>query len=256
MGDGTDHERLRQHCAYTSNSYYPTENPDEIGKRDKIQYRIGVLRLGVEGNTLDNQMYPSDGQSWYVNLDCSYQSSRFDPNDDASKDGGWKTRPVATLAAMWQKYFKAGKYWSFGGYAAGAATVQKLDQNYTNVLMHAPAFAPTPSTQNYFNLGFRSDNYVAVGLIPIWKPVKMVQVRGDFYAYVPVRTLEDTGRMNIARYNGWFHPVRFLGEVAVICNLPFASVSLYGNYLSYPARNWNFGISFGLYFKAPKLLRK
>jgi len=37
--------------------------------------------------------------------------------------------------------------------------------------------------------------------------------------------------------------------------LPFASVCGYVNYISYPARNWNVGLSFGLYFTAGQLLR-
>ena len=38
-------------------------------------------------------------------------------------------------------------------------------------------------------------------------------------------------------------------------NLPFASVCGYVNYLSYPARNWNFGLSFGLFIHALPFLR-
>ena len=50
---------------------------------------------------------------------------------------------------------------------------------------------------------------------------------------------------------GW----NFSGEVAAVYNFPFASLSVYVNYLSYPSNNWNFGINFGLFFQAPKLLR-
>ena len=46
-----------------------------------------------------------------------------------------------------------------------------------------------------------------------------------------------------------------MGEIAAVYNLSFASLSIYGNYLTSPAHNWNFGLSFGLYFMAPKLLR-
>ena len=90
----------------------------------------------------------------------------------------------------------------------------------------------------------------------MWKPAKRLQVRGDFYGYVPLRHLEDTGRDNVARYRGWFRTPQFIGELAVIYNLPFASVSVYGNYLSSPARNWNFGISIGLLFHAPRLFNR
>ena len=132
-------------------------------------------------------------------------------------------------------------------------TIQHLHQNYTASLIHAVAFAPTPSTQNYFNEAFRSDNYVAAGLIPVWNPVGKLQLRGDFYLYSPIRELRPYG--TTARYEGWFRRAEFIGEVAAVYNFPFASLSLYGNYLSAPTHNWNFGISFGLLFMAPRLLR-
>lgn len=243
---------------YISNSYYPTDLSELVGDdvdRDIVQYRVGDLRLGVEANSLDYQMYPSSGRQWVANLDLSYQSSRFKPGEANAAGGNfWNTKPVASLELYWRHFFPAGKHWAFGLMGNAYATLQQLDQNYTNTKVHAPAFAPTPSSQNYFNMAFRSNNYVAAGFIPMWMPAKRVQVRGDFYAYCPVRHLEDTGRFNVARYNGWFREPQFLGEVALIVNLPFASVSAYGNYLSSPARNWNFGISFGLLFKAPRLL--
>ena len=58
-----------------------------------------------------------------------------------------------------------------------------------------------------------------------------------------------------AEFGGWFRNVEFMGEIAAVYNLSFASLSIYGNYLTSPAHNWNFGLSFGLYFMAPKLLR-
>lgn len=240
---------------YISDSYYPSDMLDETRRRDRCQYWVGLVRAGVEANSLDFQMYPSEGTKWFANIDLSYQSSRFSPFGQPSEGDGWKSRPVAAVELLWTRYFPVGRHWSFGLYGNAYGTLQQLDQDYTNVLAHAPAFAPTPSTKNYFNIAFRSDNYLAAGFIPMWKPVKRMQVRGDFYLYMPMRHLVDTGRMNVARYDGWFRTPRFLGELAVIYNLPFASLSFYGNYLSYPSHNWNFGISFGLYFKAPSLLR-
>lgn len=240
---------------YISDSYFSPDAIDDRGHRDMIQYRVGVLRVGIESNSLDNQMYPSAGTKWFADVDLSWQSSRFCPLENKRGGGGWKSRPVAAIETQWQRYFPVGSKWAVGAYAAGRAALQRLDQNYTNVLVHAPSFAPTPSTQNYFNIAFRSDNFVAAGVIPMWKPLKRMQVRGYFYLYMPVRGLVDMGRMNVARYEGWLNHPEFLGELAVIYNFPFASLSFYGNYLSSPARNWNFGISFGLLFRAPKLLR-
>ena len=37
----------------------------------------------------------------------------------------------------------------------------------------------------------------------------------------------------------------YIGEVALVYDLPFASISMYVNKYSYPKNNWNFGIGLG-----------
>ena len=120
--------------------------------------------------------------------------------------------------------------------------------------MHAPAFAPTPSTQNYFIPAFRAPSYLAAGVMPIWVPFSRTQIRGDFYLFSPIRNVR-ANEYGMAYYNGWFRSAEFVGEIAAVYNLPFASISIYANYLTSPKANWNFGINFGLFFQAPKLLR-
>lgn len=247
---------VRLGAGYMSDTYFPGQESNYEGEeRDKLQYKIGVLRIGVDANSFDNQMYPSEGMKFYANVDLSAQSSRFVEQGDFSKAPRYKSRCVASAEVYWKQFFSLSQNWKLGTMANALATLQRLDQNYTNTLIHAPAFAPTPSTKNYFNVAFRSDNYFAAGLIPIWQPIGRVQVRGDFYGYLPIRELRNNGPKNVAHFEGWFHKPEFIGELAVIVNLPFASISAYVNYLSAPAHNWNFGLCFGLLFQAPKLLR-
>ena len=241
-------------AGYVSDSYYDTNLNDENEGRNLMQYWIIALRGGYDKNTLNHHMFPSEGQQLLAEILLSYQYSRFHSSEGYLTGNGWKKSPVGSLEILWKQYFNASKYFSIGAMGNLFSTFQRLNQNYTNTLVHSHSFAPTPSTQNYFNLAFRSDNYAAIGLIPVWMPAKRLQVRGDFYGYFPMRRLVDNGYDKVASYDGWFRDPQFIGEVSVIYNLPFASISVYGNYLSSPRHNWNFGISFGLLFRAPKLL--
>lgn len=56
-----------------------------------------------------------------------------------------------------------------------------------------------------------------------------------------------------AYYGRWFSQRFAYCELAAAYTFRFATLSVYGNYQSYPARNWNVGMSFGLYFLAPSL---
>ncbi len=237
---------------YMSDHYFPDANGSYIGKkRDKTQYRLGVLRTGFEKNTLNDKLYPSAGVNWNFEFRGAYEQSRWCPEDRPA--GGFKDSWWGALWIYYKQFFEVNKNIQFGVMANGLVTYRELNQNYTSTLVHAAEFGPTPSTQNYFNEAFRSDNYVAAGVIPMWTPLRNLQLRGDFYVYSKIRDIKNLGQ-EVTRYGDWFHKFEFLGEVAAVYNFPFASLSVYANYLSSPKRNWNFGINFGLFFQAPKLI--
>ena len=239
---------------YMSDSYYPTNVTDYARtSKDKTQYHIGVLQFGAESNMLNDNLYPNAGYEWRGVLSMSLESSRYTPQGDKSLRGKYHGRGRIAAEGLWRKFFRVHRKFSLGVMANAMGTLQQLKQDYTATLIHAAAFAPTPSTENYFNEAFRSDNFVAAGVIPVWNPIGKLQLRGDFYLYSPIRNLRADG--DRARYDGWFRKAEFIGEVAAVYNFNFASLSIYGNYLSYPAKNWNIGINFGLLFRAPRLLR-
>lgn len=242
--------------SYMSDSYYPANQMlrFSLDNKDLTQYHVGAFRLGFDGNSLNDQLYPNQGLEWFTNLIVTYEMSRYLPGGDKEFRTTYSGYSRGSLEAYWKQFFPVAKNVTLGLAANALGTLQHLRQNYTATLIHAPAFAPTPSTRNYFNTAFRSDNYVAVGMIPVWSPLSRTQIRGDFYVYSPIRNLEQ-GPQGEAYYNGWFRRHEFLGEVAAVYNFPFASLSIYANYLSYPSNNWNFGINFGLLFQAPKFLR-
>ncbi|MDE7466545.1 MAG: patatin-like phospholipase family protein [Muribaculaceae bacterium] len=240
---------------YISDSYYPSNTVDfSLSQKDKTQYMIGALNFGMRGGLVNDQMFPSEGCEWHVDLQGSRESSRFTPQNDKRARTDWNPHYRASLEAHWKKFFKTTKHFSMGVAGYGLATIQDITENYTATLIHASAFMPTPSMQNVFNEGFRSDNYLAGGVIPIWMPVSKLQLRGDFYVYAPIRHLEE-GLNHSAHYRGWFNRPQYIAQASVVYNFPFASISVYGNYLSNPAHNWNFGINLGLLFHAPKILR-
>lgn len=234
------------------NYFLMSESP-QTG-RDLTKYHSLALKGGYEYNTLSNLLYPMSGRLTQANVIGMYERSKFLPADAAlNADPSYAGHFNLSVEAEWKNFYPVHKNFIIGGMAKGVATLAKLYQNYVATLIHAPAFAPTPSTKNYFNTAFRADNYVAAGVIPIWNPLQKLQVRGDFYLYSPIRNLKNEGMT--CRYDGWFRKAEFLGEVAAVYNFKFASLSLYCNYLSYPAHNWNFGINFGLLFQAPKFAR-
>lgn len=222
--------------------------------RDKSRYRTWMIGGAIEANTLNSQMYPSDGMEFNLSLYGLHDEENYQEHDTPKTDNytvGYK----GLLLATWRRYWDIGHNLIVGAGLRGAATVGPLRQNYVAELIHSPEFAPTPSMVNYFNPAFRNPNFVAVGFMPVWNPMSNLQARGDFYYYTPVHNIRPVNEGRRAVYDGWFRDPQFFGELALVYNFSFASLSIYGNYMSSPSDNFNFGISFGLLLPAPRFLR-
>lgn len=240
---------------WEGDDYFPYNSGDFADKtKDNSRYRMAVLKAGFELNTLNDQLYPSLGKEWLAELSVAHEQTKF-KSGETGLSTDYKTHYRASLEVKWRQFYQLHRNIRLGVMANGIGTLQPIYQNYTATLVHAATFAPTPSTRNYFNPVFRSDNYLAFGLIPMWTPYARFQVRGDFYLFAPIRNLREQPGAVLPVHNGWFGRTEFIGEVALVYNFPFASLSLYGNYLSSPAHNWNFGINFGLLYQAPRLFR-
>lgn len=239
---------------HIKDTYFPAGVTDYTQTdRDKSRFNIGMLRVGMDKNTLNDVMYPSAGMEFKAYVQGLWLMSDFLPEGDRSRKEVFRGHLKAMVEVLWQHYYPIHKKFTIGALGNVVATIGANRQNYTVSMIQAPAFSPTPSTKNIFNIGFRAENYVAGGVIPIWKPFHNAQLRGDFYVFSPIREMVNVN--NHAELGKWFRRAEFMGEIAAVYNLSFASISLYANYMTYPARNWNFGISLGMLIQAPRFLR-
>lgn len=222
-------------------------------QRDKSLTRGALVTAGYDYNTLDFDMYPASGSRFAARLFGLFLESMLLEGGHRVPESHYRHVNQARLTADWQQYFPLNRYFAVGTRICGAASIGCVNQDITTAQMLAPAFAPTPSTEYYFNTRFRSNNYVAAGVSPVWMPITNLQVRGSFNVFADALEMRGVSAFR-TEYGRWFRRAAFIGEVSGVYNFPFASLSVYVNYLSHPARNWNFGLSFGLNFRAPRFI--
>ena len=133
---------------------------------------------------------------------------------------------------------------------------QPLLSNSPSTILQAPAFTPTPHSKIAFNEGFRANQYVAAGIMPIVPLSKSLHLRFEGYGFLPIRpihhALSSEGLSNEhVRYGKPFETFRYMGEAALVLNLPFISVSLFANGYSYPKNDFNFGLNIGFLLFQP-----
>ncbi len=126
--------------------------------------------------------------------------------------------------------------------------------NYTASIIQATAFAPTMHSRTVFNSAFRSNNFLAIGVKPIWKINRMFQLRTELYGFQNFQKLVPTAtnETKVAPFS--FDP-EYIMEVAGVAKLNFASISLFVNHYSSPKAEWNFGLNIGFMIDTPRFLK-
>ncbi len=239
------------------NRFYSNDRADFLDSSpEETKMDLGQAIAKLEFNTLDQVSFPSEGS--FMNLTVMqtlgrYHHRRNRPDREPARYSTGQHWFQAELRA--ERYFPLGNRFVVGLDMDVLLSNRKLLNTYYASIVNAPSFTPSSSMEDVFNKAFHANSFAAVGITPIWKPFQRAQVRLSADVFLPFRPILQDSEGYGAHYGDWFSRTEFACELDLVYNLPFASVCGYVNYLSYPARNWGVGLSFGLYFTADKFLR-
>lgn len=237
------------------NSFYCFGQHDAAGAgRDNVTLDLGQAFVTYSSSTLDNFNFPTSGHSYKARLMGFYGSSQYCGHESGGAPFTLSSHPAwAQIEVDIRKYFDIHKHFSFGIEGQTVASNRKLMPDYYSTISTAPGFEPTPSLHNVFDPELRAFSYAAAGIVPVYKYDSRLSARANAYLFMPYRRLlmnKDGG----VRRGGWFDKAEFIGEVSAVLTLPFADLSVYGNWTS-TRHHFNVGISLGIYITAPQFLR-
>lgn len=224
-----------------NDKYYQSNTVDfSKNEQDRSRYNLLVASMKFDQNNLNNYMYPTSGTDCSVLGLLAYGKERFKPYNSNLQPHSKQTLSWLQIEGNIHTYFPLGNKFVLGVRGKAVVSSKGLLSNYTSTLIQAPAFTPTPHSKTIFNPAFRSTQYLAAGVIPIWKILNNLQFRNEFYVFAPFRQIYE-GENMVPYYGKAFTKYHFMGESSLVLDLSFASISLYANYYDYPARNWNLG---------------
>lgn len=132
----------------------------------------------------------------------------------------------------------------FGVDGGNAIFIEEFSENYAATMLQAADFSPTPHSKIMYNEAFRANQFLAAGIKPIFVFNDMFQVRSELYGFMPIFPIKKNA-LNKAYYGKAFSRFEYLGEISVICQLPFGAISAYVNHYSSPKKEWNVGLTLG-----------
>lgn len=239
---------------YITDKYFPSNIVDYSNVSMSVSnYSLVMGSVKFEHNTLNNVMFPNKGSALSIIGEFVVGNEEYNPYSTSGEVSTTMRHSWLQLNAYAENYFDIGKKFAIGLVGNAVISSKGLMQSQMSSLIQAPAFTPTPHSEMVFNSGFRANQYLAAGIVPIWNIINKLQLRLDTYAFAPIFEIKDSGD-GTPYYGKLFNTVNFMSELAVVYNLPFASISAYGNYYSSPRDDFNFGIAFGILLYNPKFL--
>ncbi len=236
---------------YLWDTYYPSNIYIYSLNADRSSYWIGISSIDFDYNTLNAPVYATEGSRYRVTGSVVYGNETYTPFWDEQESA---FRTWLQLSAKVEHYFPMLPHITIGIRGELFASTKKRLKSYTGTIVQAPGFTPTPHSQMVFNEGFHANQYIAGGIMPIYKIMKNLQLRSEFYAFSPVRKILRDEDYKAIYADGYFSHIEFLGEVSLVYQFSFASLSAFANYYTYPSNNWNFGFSLGFLLYNPRFL--
>lgn len=218
-------------------------------RSDRSRYKLLGGSIGFYGSTLNARQYAFKGYSEKLVAQIFTGRERFlsgkEKEAGAQQNAAYKERQSwLQISYFKEAYHSMTPKFSLGWMAKALYSSKNFSENYTATMMQAGEFAPTPHSSLMYNEAFRANQYLAAGIKPIVVLNDMFQLRTEFYSFVPIFPIKK-GESNKAFYGKAFSTYEYMGEISLVCQLPFGAISAYLNHYSSPKKEWNVGITLG-----------
>lgn len=214
-------------------------------RSDRSTYNLLEGAIGFYGSTLNARQYATKGYFEKLVAQVFSGKEKFIPGNPTETSVTTKERQSwLQISYMKYAYHTMSPKFTLGWMAEMLYSSKNFSENYTATMLQAADFSPTPHSKLMYNEAFRANQFLAAGIKPIFVFNDMFQFRSEFYGFVPIFPIKKNA-LNKAYYGKAFSRFEYIGEISVICQLPFGAISAYVNHYSSPKKEWNVGLTLG-----------
>ncbi len=214
-------------------------------RSDRSTYNLLGGAIGFYGSTLNARQYATKGYFEKLVAQVFSGKEKFIPGNPTETSVTTKERQSwLQISYMKYAYHTMSPKFTLGWMAEMLYSSKNFSENYTATMLQAADFSPTPHSKLMYNEAFRANLFLAAGIKPIFVFNDMFQFRSEFYGFVPIFPIKKNA-LNKAYYGKAFSRFEYIGEISVICQLPFGAISAYVNHYSSPKKEWNVGLTLG-----------
>ena len=192
---------------------------------DRSIYTLWTASARLEQNTLNNKQYATKGFKRYLigQFIQGLESYRY-PDSIGHLSKLDASLMYFQVSGGFERYKAMSENFILGTKGEFVFNDKRKLDNYTSSVVQAPAFTPTPHSVVSFNEAYRSNQFLAMGIMPIWQLKPNLYLRNEFYGFFPWSGLSRGGNQEVLITHSWKN-FQYIAESAVVFNLPFTSIN-------------------------------
>lgn len=237
--------RGRVTLGVTDDYYFRTEFSN-LDRPDRSSFTYGAVSAEVQTQSLNHTLYPSTGIEQMLQFRFVEGLERYYPGTlpEASAAFKKRNRNWFELRYKREQYLPVSKWFTFGYHAEAAISNHPDFDNPLVTAMSKPTFHPIPLMRTLFMPEYRSNSYVAAGVIPVFNLVNNFYLKTYAYVFVPQEVIYDHGWTGNV-WNRFRERTEFVFGGALVYQTFIGPASLTLNKYSTGRANWQFAFNFG-----------
>ncbi len=224
------------------NYNYNSEDANSNYREDESTFNLKKAFVRIFDNSLNNnRIYPTNGYSYFVSAQL------FDGTEaDLIQNQFHRTilNSWIQLKAFGEVYATISDRINLGFSAEMGYSTAKPFSNYSISEIQQLSFRPTLLSKTVYNSAYASNQFVGLGIKPIYKLTDQFHLRVDTYCFLPFQKLNSSNVFY--RLNKPFDYMGIVSEAAFVFRLNSFTASLFGNYFSNSNKQWYVGVSIGI----------
>ncbi len=225
--------------------YYMTKDFSSTDTAEVSLVNLVSAYGAYERNSLNNRQFSTRGVFLKFSLRAGYGSEFYSPGSTSDQVLNEK------LNYYWfsARFENTGYLPLKGGFSLGYhyvmhAAFKPLLSNYFSSIIGAPAFQPNLLTKALFMENYRANQYIAVGLMPVYSFGKNMHAKLEAYGYFPVQEILREADNN-AYLGNYFSSMKTVYNASVNYLSVVGPIGFHVGYISATEQPWTVQLSFG-----------
>jgi NTE family protein len=227
----------------------------DLNRLDCSVYRLFYTGALFNKNTQDAKQYAIRGQKHHLYIQYISGDEKFIPANASSLISTPAKNHISwvQIDGLMHNMHSVTDKFNLGYMVQGVFSTKTLMNNYVSSQLQASSYTPTLHSLIVYNPALRAYNFMAGGIIPVWRLNNTFHVQGESHIFLPVWNVRRGENNNPVKSKLFDNPA-YISEINFVARLPFINISLFVNHYSYPKNNWNFGLNIGYLIFAPKFI--